>query len=252
MTGKKTLPAEGQHAHRRDLRVFHGVEAWVFDLDNTLYPAEADLFTQINNQIASYVARLLGISQNEAQIRQKAYYHEYGTTLRGLMVEHKIDPDEFLRHAHDIDYSALKPNPELRKAIAELPGKKFIFTNGDRPHAERTAEALGITGEFEDIFDIVAADLLPKPNLATYELFVQRTGISPVRAAMFEDLPKNLHAPHKLGMQTVLIVPPGTRDVFREDWDLEADGTKHVDFMTEDLAGFLKAVGGALRNFDAH
>ena len=226
--------------------MFQGVEAWVFDLDNTLYPAEADLFSQINHQIADYVAKLLDLGHDEALKTQKAYYHEYGTTLRGLMIEHKIDPDDFLRHAHDIDYSNLKPDPDLGKAIEALPGKKFIFTNGDRPHAERTAAALGITEHFEDIFDIVAADLMPKPNRETYDMFLQQTGISPVRAAMFEDLNRNLEVPHRLGMRTILIVPSGTREVFREDWDVERKAQSHIDFVTDDLSDFLTAVKGQL------
>jgi len=246
VTGKKIISREGSHAHAQDLRVFKGVEAWIFDLDNTLYPAETDLFSQINDQIASYVARLLNLGKDEAMAQQKAYYHQYGTTLRGLMMEHDIDPDDFLRHAHDIDYSNIAPDPALGSAIADLPGRKFIFTNGDKPHAERTAAALGITEHFEDIFDIVAADLMPKPNRETYDMFLQQTGVSPARAAMFEDLQKNLDVPHRLGMRTVLIVPSGTRDVFREGWDLEGEDQSPVDFVTDHLAGFLTAVKGAL------
>ncbi|WP_428688694.1 pyrimidine 5'-nucleotidase, partial [Roseibium sp.] len=169
MTGKTSLPREGTHAHRQDLRLFKGVEAWVFDLDNTLYPHEADLFSQINEQIARYVQKLLDLSRDEAMAHQKALYHEYGTTLRGLMTTHNIDPDDYLQFVHDIDYSVLAADPELGAAIKALPGKKFIFTNGDRPHAERTAAALGISDHFEDIFDIVSADLVPKPNRETYD-----------------------------------------------------------------------------------
>ncbi|WP_417687983.1 pyrimidine 5'-nucleotidase [Roseibium sp.] len=246
MTGKKSIPYEGRHLHTQDLRVFKGVEAWVFDLDNTLYPIESDLFGQINSQIADYVAKLLDLNKEEAMAQQKAYYHKYGTTLRGLMTEHQVDPDDYLRHAHDIDYSTILPNPALGEQIASLPGRKFIFTNGDRPHAERTAAALGITDHFEDIFDIVAADLMPKPNRETYDMFLDRTGVSPVRAAMFEDLQKNLTVPHGLGMRTVLIIPKGTREVFQESWDLEREDESPVDFVTDDLAGFLKAVNGSI------
>lgn len=246
MTGKRILPLEGQHAHRQDLRVFRGVEAWVFDLDNTLYPHEADLFSQIDEQIALYVQKVLDLNRSEAMVHQKALYHEHGTTLRGLMTTQKIDPDDYLAFVHDIDYSGLEPNPDLSAAIDALPGKKFIFTNGDRPHAERTAAALGISNNFEDIFDIVSADLVPKPNRETYDKFIDLTGISPARAAMFEDLSKNLSVPHQLGMRTVLIVPKGSRDVFQESWDLEGDPYPHVDFVTEDLTGFLRAVLGAL------
>jgi len=227
--------------------VFKGVEAWVFDLDNTLYPHEADLFSQIDEQISLYVQRIMDLNRSEAMVHQKALYHEYGTTLRGLMTTQNIDPDDYLAFVHDIDYSGLAPNPDLASAIEALPGKKFIFTNGDRPHAERTAAALGISDHFEDIFDIVSADLVPKPNRETYDKFIELTGISPARAAMFEDLPKNLKVPHTLGMRTALIIPTGSRSVFEESWDLEGDPYPHVDFVTEDLTGFLKAVLGALR-----
>jgi len=246
VTGKRVLGNEGQHAHRRNIRIYSGIEAWVFDLDNTLYPHEADLFAQIDEQIASYVQKLLNVDRDTAMAHQKALYHQYGTTLRGLMMEHRIDPDDYLAYVHDIDYSALAPNPELGTAIEALPGKKFIFTNGDRPHAERTAAALGISDHFEDIFDIVSADLVPKPNRETYDKFLERTGISPVRAAMFEDLPKNLVVPHSLGMCTALILPKGSRAVFQDDWDLEDEPYPHVDFVTDDLTGFLKAVLAAV------
>ncbi|MBO6754925.1 MAG: pyrimidine 5'-nucleotidase [Roseibium sp.] len=242
----KTVKKE--QSRRRDLRVFKGVEAWIFDLDNTLYPAETDLFSQINEQIADYVAKLLDLDPAEAHIRQKGYYETYGTTLRGLMIEHEVDPDDFLAYAHDIDYSAVTPDPKLEKAIAALPGRKFIFTNGDRPHAERTAQALGITDHFEDIFDIVAADLVPKPNRETYDMFLEQTGVSPARAAMFEDLSRNLIVPHRLGMQTVLIVPANTRPLFEEEWALEGEKARHVDFVTDNLTSFLTAVGHALNN----
>ncbi|SOC17756.1 pyrimidine 5'-nucleotidase [Stappia indica] len=239
--------SEGRHAHEQDLRVFTGVEAWVFDLDNTLYPASSDLFSQIDARISDYIARHLGLAAEEARLKQKAFYRDYGTTLRGLMIEHEIEPDAFLEYVHDIDYSPILPNPDLGKAIAQLPGKKYIFTNGDRPHAERTAARLGISEHFDDIFDIVAAGLLPKPNLETYNRFLEKTGVSPARAAMFEDLARNLQVPHKLGMRSVLLVPEGTRAVFRDEWELEGQNAPHVDFVTDDLTGFLNAVIGAMR-----
>ncbi|EFO33185.1 pyrimidine 5'-nucleotidase [Roseibium sp. TrichSKD4] len=246
MTGRRVIPREGRHAHLTDLRVFSGVEAWVFDLDNTLYPFDADLFSQINEKIGDYVADLLGLDRAAAEVQQKAYYKAYGTTLRGLMVEHNVDPDDFLEKAHDIDYSAVKPNADLKSAIQALPGKKFIFTNGDRPHAERTAAALGVTELFEDIFDIVAAGLVPKPDREAYDLFLKQTCVSPARAAMFEDLSRNLVVPHKLSMRTVLVVPLNTRDLFHGEWELEDDRAPHVDFVTDDLTGFLKALPGHL------
>lgn len=238
--------AEGRHAHQADLQIFTGVEAWIFDLDNTLYPAETNLFAQVDVRIRDFVAKLLSIPLADANVMQKDYYQRYGTTLRGLMIEHGITPDDFLNYVHDIDHSVVEPDPALGAALERLPGKKYIFTNGSQLHAEKTAARLGITEHFSDIFDIVAADLLPKPNREAYDMFIRRTGVSPVRAAFFEDLARNLAVPHALGMQTVLVVPSGTRTVFREAWELEGDQAPHVNFVTDHLAGFIAAVAGSI------
>jgi putative hydrolase of the HAD superfamily len=221
---------------------FATVDAWVFDLDNTLYPRHIDLFAQVDRRIREYVARLLDLSPDEAQKVQKAYYQRYGTTLRGLMEEHGIKPDDFLEYVHDIDHSPVATDARLGAAIERLPGRKFILTNGSRAHAEKVAERLGITRHFEDIFDIVRSELLPKPNAATYDRFVAATGIAPRRAAMFEDLARNLAVPHGLGMATVLVAPAGTKEVLTEDWEMEGRDAPHVDFVTDDLAHFLEDV----------
>ncbi|MBH0237482.1 pyrimidine 5'-nucleotidase [Methylobrevis albus] len=239
-------PREGSHAHLHDLRIFRGTEAWVFDLDNTLYPAHSNLFGQVDVRIRDYLAKLLDLAPEAANAVQKDYYRRYGTTLRGLMEERGVCPDDFLEYVHDIDHSVIEPDPALGTALAALPGKKYIFTNGSRRHAEKTVERLGIAGHFSDTFDIVAADLLPKPNRETYDRFLAATGVAPARAAMFEDLSRNLVVPHALGMHTVLIVPTGTREVFREAWELEGDVAPHVEFTTDDLAGFVAAVTAAI------
>jgi len=221
---------------------FAHVDAWVFDLDNTLYPRHANLFQQVDQRIREYVAKLLGVPHDEAQRIQKDYYQRYGTTLRGLMDEHGIQPDDFLEYVHDIDHSVVRPDPRLADAIDRLPGRKFIFTNGSRRHAEKVAERLGIPGHFEEIFDIVSSELLPKPNRETYDRFVRMSGIEPGRAAMFEDLSRNLEVPKALGMATVLVVPKGTREVLTEDWELEGRDAPYVEFVTDDLASFLETV----------
>ncbi len=218
---------------------FARVDEWIFDLDNTLYPAHTDLFAQVDEKIRAYVQVLLGSTADEAQRLQKDYYRRYGTTLRGLMIEHGITPDGFLEYVHDIDHSVVEPDPALGAAIERLPGRKFIMTNGTRKHAEKVAARLGITRHFTDIFDIVAADLLPKPHRETYDAFLARAGIVPDRAAMFEDLSRNLAVPHALGMATVLVVPHGAREVLREAWELEGRDESHVDWVTDDLAAFL-------------
>jgi putative hydrolase of the HAD superfamily len=229
-----------------DFARFAPVDAWIFDLDNTLYPRHTNLYRQVDERIRSFVAELLALAPEEAQRVQKDYYRRYGTTLRGLMVEHHIEPDGFLEYVHDIDHSPVEPDPRLAAAIERLPGKRYIMTNGSRAHAERIAERLGITGHFHDIFDIVAADLLPKPNRETYDRFLAATGVQAGAAAMFEDLARNLVVPQALGMATVLVVPEGTRAVFTEEWELEGREAAHVEFLTDDLGGFLEEVLAAI------
>ena len=230
-----------------DLARFTPVEAWIFDLDNTLYPRHTNLFAQVDRRIREYVERLLSVDPEEAHRVQKDYYRRYGTTLRGLMEEHGIAPDEFLAYVHDIDHSVVEPDPVLASAIERLPGRKFILTNGSRAHAEKVAEKLGFTDHFEDIFDIVRSELLPKPARRTYDRFVAATGVIPARTAMFEDLSRNLEVPSSLGMKTVLVVPSGTREVFQDDWEMEGRDAPHVDYLTDDLGAFLGEVLAAMR-----
>ncbi|MEM6463185.1 MAG: pyrimidine 5'-nucleotidase [Pseudomonadota bacterium] len=218
---------------------FDHVNSWVFDLDNTLYPRHTDLFSQIDKKMTSYVAELLRLPREEARTVQKQYYRDFGTTLNGLMTLHSIDPNDFLEKVHDIDYSWVSPDPELGNAIRALPGRKFIFTNGDVGHAERTASALGILDHFDEIFDILAADLTPKPAAQTYERFLSVHDIDATEAAMFEDLPRNLTVPKSLGMRTVLIVPHNFEEVMDETWEEDGRDGAHIEYVTENLSAFL-------------
>src|SRR6188768_3519761 len=193
-------------------RVFAHVETWVFDLDNTLYPHHVNLWQQVDVRIRDYIADFLKISHEEAFRLQKDYYKRYGTSMRGLMTEHGMKPDDFLDFVHQIDHSPLEPNPALGSALESLSGRKLILTNGTRKHADAVMRRLDIHGHFEDVFDIVAAELEPKPLAQTYDRFLARHGVDPARAAMFEDLARNLAVPHALGMATVLVVPQGTRE----------------------------------------
>jgi putative hydrolase of the HAD superfamily len=221
---------------------FSHVNTWVFDLDNTLYPHHSNLFSQIDVKMTSYVEQLLKLPREDARKIQKQFYLEHGTTLKGLMIHHNIDPDDFLEKVHDIDYSWLEPNLALGEAIKQLDGRKFIFTNGDRGHAERAARQLGILEHFEDIFDIVAADLTPKPSRETYDKFVARHGVNGSTAAMFEDLARNLVEPKSLGMKTVLIVPRNFEADFIETWEHDGRDDHYVDHVTDDLTSFLTAL----------
>ena len=165
--------------------------------------------------------------------------------MRGLMEEHGLEPDEFLEIVHQIDHSPLKPNPALGAAISTLSGRKLILTNGTRHHADAVLRRLGIEEHFEDVFDIRAAELEPKPRPRVYERFLARHQVDPTRAAIFEDLARNLEVPHALGMITVLVVPEGARVVLREEWELAGREAPHVDHVTDDLAGFLRGIAAA-------
>ena len=228
-------------------RLAADVDVWVFDLDNTLYPAGSDLWPKIDGRITLYIMAMSGLDGLSARALQKFYYGRHGTTLRGLMEADGIEPDAFLAFVHDIDRTSVVANPALAAAIQALPGRKLILTNGSRLHALRTAEALGLGDLFEDVFDIVAGDLVPKPERGPYEGFLARHGVDPRRAAMFEDIPRNLLVPKALGMTTVLVVPQPGADDTREAFEMlgRAALPAHIDHVTADLTGFLLAVAAA-------
>jgi putative hydrolase of the HAD superfamily len=223
-------------------RAFAHVDTWVFDLDNTLYPHHVNLWQQVDDKIRDFVSNFLKVPPEQAFRIQKDYYKRYGTTMRGMMTEHGVHADDYLAFVHEIDHSPLQPNPAMGAAIARLPGRKLILTNGSVAHADAVLDRLGIAGEFEAIFDIIAADLEPKPAPQTYAKFLGDHGVDPTKAAMFEDLSRNLLVPHQLAMTTVLVVPDGAQDVVREDWELEGRDDAHVDFVTDDLTGFLQKI----------
>ena len=212
----------------------------MFDLDNTLYPHHLNLWQQVDERIRDYIARFLKITHEEAFRLQKDYYKRYGTSMRGLMTEHGMAPDDFLDFVHQIDHSPLEPNAALGAAIENLPGRKLILTNGTRRHADAVLARLALDRHFDDVFDIVAAELEPKPSRQTYDRFLSTLNVAAGNAAMFD-----LAIPHALGMTTVLVVPQHTRDVFREDWELEGRDAPHVDHVTDDLVGFLERIRAA-------
>jgi len=219
---------------------FRRVDTWVFDLDNTLYPPDSDLWPKIDARITAYLIAMFGLDGLSSRALQKYYYQRYGTTLSGLIQEYGVAPAEFLHFVHDIDRTSLAPNPALAEAIEALPGRKLVLTNGSHAHALATSKQLGIDHLFEDFFAIEHADYLPKPALQTYERFFQRHAVDPAKAAMFEDIVHNLEAPHAQGMLTVLVRPPPGAADHRDDWEKSTEKPVHVDFVTDDLVGFLK------------
>ena len=224
------------------IRAFNNVDTWVFDLDNTLYPHHVNLWQQVDQRIGEFIAAYLKVSPEQARFIQKDYYRRYGTSMRGMMTEHGVHADDYLAYVHQIDHSPLEPNPAMGAAIAKLPGRKLILTNGSTDHAGAVLDRLGLATHFEAVFDIIAAELEPKPAAQTYHKFLERHAVDPARAAMFEDLARNLLVPHRLGMTTVLVVPDGTREVVREDWELEGRDDPSVDHVTDDLTGFLQGL----------
>ena len=224
-------------------RPFTHVDTWVFDLDNTLYPHHVNLWHQVDARIGEFVSAWLKVTPAEARVIQKDYYRRYGTTMRGMMTEHGVHADDFLSYVHQIDHSPLQPDPAMGAAIAKLPGRKLILTNGSTDHADKVLDRLGIGAHFEAVFDIIAAELEPKPAPQTYQRFLTLHGVNPANSAMFEDLARNLVVPHQLGMTTVLVVPDGAKEVVREDWELEGRDASYVDHVTDDLTGFLERLG---------
>ena len=210
-------------------RAFQHVRAWVFDLDNTLYPPSARLFDQIEVRMTAFVMQALGVDKGEADRLRRHYWQLYGTTLAGLMHEHDVDPGPYLTEVHEIDLGHLAPDPALCDGIAALPGRRIVYTNGSAPYAERVLAARGLTGVFDAVYGVEHAGFRPKPERAAFETVLARDGIDPARAAMFEDDPRNLTAPHAMGMRTVLVAP-------------EPEPADHIHHHTADLAAFLAAL----------
>jgi len=226
---------------------FQHVDTWVFDLDNTLYPPDSDLWPKIDERITHFLADRLDLDGLSARALQKHYYQQFGTTLCGLVSEDSIVPAEFLSFVHDIDRTTLAPNPSLRREISALPGRKLIFTNGSRDHAEQTTAQLGLDGAFDGMFDIIDANLVPKPSVAAYEAFFAKFSVVPASAAMFEDIARNLIVPKAVGMTATLVVAsPGQID-HREAHDRRVGDAVAADFTTNNLPSFLRLINALWR-----
>jgi putative hydrolase of the HAD superfamily len=185
------------------------VDTWIFDLDNTLYPAECELLALCDERMTEFTARATGLPRDEARDLQRRYLHEHGTTLAGLMANHGVDPHEFLDHAHDIPLDRLVPDPALDSALARLPGRLLVFTNGSEKHAARVLDALGVAGRFEEVFAVDTADgFIPKPQLKSFQNLMEAHRVRPETSAFFEDTERNLKPGAELGMTTVLVGTP--------------------------------------------
>ncbi len=209
-----------------------GAECWVFDLDNTLYPASTDIFTQVDEKMTRFISQYLELDFEEAGKIRKDYYLKHGTTLAGLMDLHGVDPGDFLDFVHDIDLSSIAPNPGLDQSLSRLRGRKIIFTNGPTDHAARIMDRLSIRHHFDAVFDIVGADYVPKPRPEAYQTLVERYRLNPPETVMVEDLVRNLAPAAAMGMTTVWVRPDGKGS---PENALEAD----VDHVVDDLVTWL-------------
>ncbi len=218
------------------LAALQSIRTWIFDLDNTLYPASADLFAHVDRRMTDYVSRRVGVARDEAFRLQKQWFHGHGTTLAGLMAEHDVDPHEFLGYVHDIEMDALKHDAPLAAAIARLPGRKLVFTNGDKPYALKVLDRLGLGESFEAVHDIHAMGLTPKPDPGAYRGLCEAWSIDPRTALFADDMARNLRPAKAIGM-TTLWVDNGSEqagDAARE----------FIDYRTPDLTAWLGDILG--------
>ena len=211
------------------------INTWVFDLDNTLYDVGSNLFAKVSKRMTMFIEKEFDLDEPSARGLQKTMFRKYGTTMRGLMVEHSMDPIEFLHFVHDIDVTDLNSDPELYGLLKKLPGRCVIFTNGSVPHAQRITQQLGIDSIFEGVFDIVAANFLPKPAREPYQEMIKKFNIEPETAIMVDDMAKNLRPASDLGMKTVWL----SHD---KEWSSEDFSTKHIDLEIKDLKTWLASI----------
>jgi putative hydrolase of the HAD superfamily len=217
------------------MRELKKIKYWLFDLDNTLYSGDTKVFDQVDKKMSKFISEKLKVSEKEAKKIQKNYFHEYNTTLNGMIKNHNIDANEFLEFVHDVDLNFLKKNVPLQNQINKLNGKKIIFTNGSKEHALNVTKRIGIDKLFDGIFDIVESDFYPKPSMEPYKKIIENYNIEPEYCIFFEDIARNLKPAYELGMKTVWIKN-------KEPWAAEYSDAEFINYRTDNLANFLKEI----------
>ena len=223
------------------MRELDKIKCWIFDLDNTLYSGQTKVFDQVDKKMSSFISNKLNISLEEAKKIQKEYFHKYSTTLSGMMKNHKIDAMEFLDFVHDVNLDFLEKNKDLEKEITKITGKKIIFTNGSRAHAENVTKRIGINKLFDGIFDIVESNFIPKPSIEAYKILIEKYKIEPQYCILVEDIARNLKPAYELGMKTVWIKND-------EPWAAELSNENFVNYRIENLTNFLKEYNELRKN----
>jgi putative hydrolase of the HAD superfamily len=213
------------------------IKYWIFDLDNTLYSGDTKVFDQVDKKMSQFISDKLNVNIKEARKIQKSYFHEYNTTLNGMIKNHKIDADEFLEFVHDVNLDFLKKNKPLEQEITNLNGKKFIFTNGSKAHVANVTKRIGIEKLFDGVFDIVESDFIPKPSIEPYIKIIEKYKIEPQYSIFIEDIARNLKPAHELGMKTVWIKND-------EPWAAKFSDSDFINYKTDNLAEFLKEING--------
>jgi putative hydrolase of the HAD superfamily len=211
------------------------IKYWLFDLDNTLYSGNTKVFDQVDKKMSFFISKKLNVSIDEAKKIQKNYFHEYNTTLNGMIKNHAIDANEFLEFVHDVNLDFLKENKPLEQEITKLKGKKFIFTNGSKAHAANVTKRIGIEKLFDGVFDIVESDFIPKPSIEPYKKIIEKYKIEPQYSIFIEDIARNLKPAHELGMKTVWIKND-------EPWAAKFSDSDFINYKTDNLAKFLKEI----------
>jgi len=211
------------------------IKYWIFDLDNTLYSGDTKVFDQVDKKMSKFISEKLNVSVEEAKKIQKNYFHEYNTTLNGMIKNHEIDANEFLEFVHDVDLDFLKADKPLEREIAKLEGKKFIFTNGSKAHVANVTKRIGVEKLFDGIFDIVESDFIPKPSIEPYKKIIEKYKIEPQYSIFIEDIARNLKPAHELGMKTVWIKND-------EPWAAKFSDSDFINYKTDNLAKFLKEI----------
>ena len=217
------------------MKELKSIKYWIFDLDNTLYSGKTKVFEQVDKKMSEYISKKLNVSTAEAKEIQKNYFHEYNTTLNGMIKNHKIDADEFLEFVHNIDIDFLKKDLILSEELKKLDGKKIIFTNGSRKHALNVTKRIGIDHYFDDIFDIIDSEFVPKPAIQSYKKLVEKHKIDPKLCVFVEDIARNLKPAYEMGMKTVWIEND-------EPWAKKFSDGNFIDFKTNNLSEFLKQI----------
>ena len=217
------------------MRELKKIKFWLFDLDNTLYSGDTKVFDQVDKKMSSFISDKLKVSLEDAKKIQKNYFHEYNTTLNGMIKNHSIDAEEFLKFVHDVDLNFLEKNQDLQNELTKLIGKKYIFTNGSKAHASNVTKRIGIENLFDGVFDIVDSDFIPKPSIEPYKKIIQKYGIDPEYCIFIEDIARNLKPAYELGMKTVWIKN-------NEPWAAKFSNENFINYKTDNLSEFLRRI----------